>query len=401
MTGVGERPPDWGVPEPCVAERAAPTRSTNVSAESASNDPVRSVTGDDRPVTSDTAPQRHGAGRSADAGRSPTAASAAARRASAGPGSEPRGVARSSRSPCARPCPASCCSSLVRPDRAARSATPTPSGTSRPATGSARPGPSAVPTRGARCRRQPWRLHEWLPELLMSGVQQLARSARRRVAAPARRRRPSASPCGAPPAAGLAARLGRRASSPRRSSLSQSLSLRPHLRLLRPRGRHDAAWLRTADDGRARWWLVPLTWLWACSHGMWFVGVVIGVVALARARSSTGRARGRAWLRLALVPLASLAAAAADPDRAGAAAAPLRCHEYDPVHRRVDAAVAHRHRASSPSSCSPAPTCSSGRAQRRAPAGPTSCSSASRSASPCSTSAPSPSAAASSRPSPP
>ena len=29
-----------------------------------------------------------------------------------------------------------------------------------------------------------------------------------------------------------------------------------------------------------RWWLVPLAWLWAMVHGMWPVGIIIGLVAL-------------------------------------------------------------------------------------------------------------------------
>ena len=41
-----------------------------------------------------------------------------------------------------------------------------------------------------------------------------------------------------------------------------------------------AAWLRTREDGRLRWWLVPLTWVWAMLHGMWPIGIVIGVVAV-------------------------------------------------------------------------------------------------------------------------
>src|SRR3954447_7312746 len=40
-----------------------------------------------------------------------------------------------------------------------------------------------------------------------------------------------------------------------------------------------AAWLRTLDDGRARWWLVPLVWLWAMLHGMWPVALAVGAVA--------------------------------------------------------------------------------------------------------------------------
>ena len=41
------------------------------------------------------------------------------------------------------------------------------------------------------------------------------------------------------------------------------------------------AWMRTREDGRLRWWLVPLTWVWAMVHGMWPVALVTGVVALA------------------------------------------------------------------------------------------------------------------------
>jgi hypothetical protein len=39
-----------------------------------------------------------------------------------------------------------------------------------------------------------------------------------------------------------------------------------------------AAWLRTDRDGRIRWWLIPLTWLWACAHGTWLYAV--GLAAL-------------------------------------------------------------------------------------------------------------------------
>jgi hypothetical protein len=38
------------------------------------------------------------------------------------------------------------------------------------------------------------------------------------------------------------------------------------------------AWWRTAHDGRPRWWLVPLTWLAACVHGVWSIGLGIGLL---------------------------------------------------------------------------------------------------------------------------
>jgi hypothetical protein len=72
------------------------------------------------------------------------------------------------------------------------------------------------------------------------------------------------------------------------------------------------AWIRTREDGRARWWLVPLTWLWAMVHGMWSIGLVIGVVALLGLALDRA-APVRQWLRLAAVPLLSAVAAALTP----------------------------------------------------------------------------------------
>ena len=50
-----------------------------------------------------------------------------------------------------------------------------------------------------------------------------------------------------------------------------SLTPRPQLVSIALAAVVTAAWLSSARDGRARWWLVPMTWVWACSHGMWFV----------------------------------------------------------------------------------------------------------------------------------
>lgn len=72
------------------------------------------------------------------------------------------------------------------------------------------------------------------------------------------------------------------------------------------------AWWRTTSDLRARWWLVPLTWLWACSHGLWLIGIGLGFVMviglLLDRRVNVGHS-----LRLLLVPMASLVAAALTP----------------------------------------------------------------------------------------
>jgi hypothetical protein len=71
-------------------------------------------------------------------------------------------------------------------------------------------------------------------------------------------------------------------------------------------------WLRTARDGRPRWWLVPLAWVWACSHGLWVAGPMVGgavVVGMLLDR----QVPARQVARLALVPVLSVVAAALTP----------------------------------------------------------------------------------------
>ena len=73
-----------------------------------------------------------------------------------------------------------------------------------------------------------------------------------------------------------------------------------------------AAWLASVRDGRPRWWLVPLLWVWATVHGMWPLGIVIGLAA------ATGISLDRvhplrARLRLFLVPVLGAVAAAFTP----------------------------------------------------------------------------------------
>ncbi|MDQ2758028.1 MAG: hypothetical protein M3Y71_15985 [Actinomycetota bacterium] len=37
-------------------------------------------------------------------------------------------------------------------------------------------------------------------------------------------------------------------------------------------------WWQSLDDGCPRWWLVPLAWLFGCSHGLWLLGLLAGLV---------------------------------------------------------------------------------------------------------------------------
>ena len=72
------------------------------------------------------------------------------------------------------------------------------------------------------------------------------------------------------------------------------------------------AWLRTARDLRPRWWLIPVSWLWACSHGMWFSGAIVGAVVVIGLVLDR-RIRGTVALRLLAIPAGSLLVAAITP----------------------------------------------------------------------------------------
>jgi hypothetical protein len=73
-----------------------------------------------------------------------------------------------------------------------------------------------------------------------------------------------------------------------------------------------SAWLRTAEDLQPRWWLIPVSWLWACSHGMWFSGVVVGAVVCVGLILDQ-RIRGGTALKLLSIPISSLLVAALTP----------------------------------------------------------------------------------------
>ena len=70
-------------------------------------------------------------------------------------------------------------------------------------------------------------------------------------------------------------------------------------------------WWGSLLDGRPRWWLVPLGWVFASSHGLWAVGLGVGVlVCLGRLLDETSP---RQVARLSLVALGQLVAAAVTP----------------------------------------------------------------------------------------
>ena len=84
-----------------------------------------------------------------------------------------------------------------------------------------------------------------------------------------------------------------------------------------------AAWLRTADDGRPRWWLIAVLGVWSVCHGFWFVGIGVSAVS-ALAVAVDRRVGGRGALRLVAIPAVSLALVAILPRGREVLAAPFR-----------------------------------------------------------------------------
>lgn len=72
------------------------------------------------------------------------------------------------------------------------------------------------------------------------------------------------------------------------------------------------AWWRSAEDGRPRWWLIPFTWLAACVHGVWSLGVGLGALIVV-GLVLQGRFTRQARTRLIAVLVASALAAGLTP----------------------------------------------------------------------------------------
>jgi hypothetical protein len=157
----------------------------------------------------------------------------------------------------------------------------------------------------------PWIYNQWLPQLLMSwteerfglgGIAWLLSLGSAAVIAivwwTCRRR---ASSLASVVIAALAA-----------LAMMGSLTPRPQLVTFALTAVFVDVWLRTAEDGRARWWLVAVSWVWACSHGMWFLGGLVGLVTVAGMALDHARPP-RQLGRLALVPVLCLLAGALTP----------------------------------------------------------------------------------------
>jgi hypothetical protein len=78
------------------------------------------------------------------------------------------------------------------------------------------------------------------------------------------------------------------------------------------------------QDRRPRWWLVPVFWLWACCHGLWIFGLIVGLVMVVSAIADpTTRPAPRELRRLAALWAACLVAVACTPLGPGLLATPF------------------------------------------------------------------------------
>ena len=85
-------------------------------------------------------------------------------------------------------------------------------------------------------------------------------------------------------------------------------------------------WWRAVLRCRAPWAVVPLTWLWACLHGTWLIGPVVGGLFVIGAALDR-RWSGRSLLSAAAVPAAALLAACFTPLGLTAVTEPFRVGE--------------------------------------------------------------------------
>lgn len=90
-----------------------------------------------------------------------------------------------------------------------------------------------------------------------------------------------------------------------------SLSLRPQLLSYLLFVAVLASWEWSRRSGRAPWWLLPLVWLWAMSHGMWILGLGASAgLAVAVCLEHRG---GNRVVRVLAVPVAMLVVACLTP----------------------------------------------------------------------------------------
>ena len=111
-------------------------------------------------------------------------------------------------------------------------------------------------------------------------------------------------------------------------TMSGSISLRPQVISFAGTAAVAGLWLAWTRGGRNLWWVVPITWVWACCHGLWLLSPVIGAAVVAGTvldrRSFAGA------LRPVLMVAASALAGAVTPVGPRLLLAPLQVRPITP-----------------------------------------------------------------------
>lgn len=89
-----------------------------------------------------------------------------------------------------------------------------------------------------------------------------------------------------------------------------SISMRPQVLSFIATTITTEVWLSAARSGRRPWWLIPLVWVWAMCHGMWPVGIAIGLATVIGISIDQG---WRVGCRHLAVPMLQAVAAAVTP----------------------------------------------------------------------------------------
>ena len=105
-------------------------------------------------------------------------------------------------------------------------------------------------------------------------------------------------------------------------TMSGSISLRPQVISFAGTAAVAGLWLAWTRGGRYLWWVVPITWVWACCHGLWLLSPVIGAAVVAG--TVLDRRSFAGTLRPVLIVAASALAGAVTPVGPGLLLAPLQ-----------------------------------------------------------------------------
>jgi hypothetical protein len=111
-------------------------------------------------------------------------------------------------------------------------------------------------------------------------------------------------------------------------AMSGSISLRPQVLSFAGAGAVTGLWLAWTRGRSHLWWVVPISWVWACCHGLWVLAPVIGAAVLLG--TAIDRRSTAGLVKPALVVTASAVAGVCTPVGPELLLAPLQVRAITP-----------------------------------------------------------------------